>query len=98
MKTGLLFDVPPTKPSVRVRLTEFKARHNILTHHAKHLTAAEDPWLALIPVGRDRDKSIGRIMAESCVDYERTGRCATGRGEKTAVLRLCQQMGIECDL
>jgi hypothetical protein len=98
MKTETLFEVPRTAPSARVELTMFKRKHGIQTHHAKHLSREDDPWLAIIPFDDDKGKSIGAIMADSCQLYEESGYCATGTGELSAIRKLCAQRGIACNI
>lgn len=98
MITGLLFAVPPTRPSARSRLTEFKRKHGILTHRTDSFMRKEEPWLALLPTNEDKGKSVSQIMADSCRLYDESGYVATGTGELSAVRKLCELRGIECDL
>lgn len=98
MRTPLLLDVPKSAPSAHERLQVFKAKHGILTHYAPHMRGFDDTWLALIPFEEDKGRDVGDAMAHNCRLYDEAGRCATAKGELSAVRLLCQQLNIPCDL
>jgi hypothetical protein len=81
-----------------VRLTEFKRKHGIITHEAKHLPHGFDRWGALKPFPEDAGKNVGEIMSESAGLYDDSGHWATAPGELSAVKTLCEQLGIPFDL
>jgi hypothetical protein len=90
-----LFDIAPDRPSRRVRLSEFKRKHGILTHCAKHM---DEPWSACLPLDGDKGKAMAEIMSESCRLYDDSGRVVTADGELSAIRKLCAVNGIRCDL
>jgi hypothetical protein len=97
MRTGLLFEIPATAPSLHTRIAEFKKAHGILTHRAP-FRREDFPWLALIPFKGDEGKDVPTLMADSCRLYEEAGYCALGTGEVTAIRELCQLRGIACTI
>lgn len=92
---------PNRKPKAqagRQRLTEFKRKHGIRTHQAKHLLCEDEPWIALIPFSNEKNKSIEKMIADSGRLYDEAGFCAYGAGELTAIRKLCAQCNIPCSL
>lgn len=96
MKTGLLFDLPKTGPSIQTRINEFKKLHHIKTHRSD--ACPEAPWIALLPTDEDKDREIFDIMADSCRLYDEAKMLVESTGELSAIRKLCEMNSIDCNL
>ncbi len=78
------------------KLRAFKRKHRILTF--KRDGRQREPWVAILVRREDRAKDITTIMSESCRLYDEAGLVGCGKGELTAVRKLCQRNEILCPL
>ncbi len=103
MKTPPLIDVPKTGLSRYQKLKAFKKANEIQTHHCPSLP--DMPWMALhMPSARelgygasfewdfmDFVAKLGRLLDEAGIsDY--------GKTEREAVRRVCENVGIPCEI
>lgn len=98
MKTGLLFDVPATRPSHARRLHIFKRENCIETHDGgspdlSRWMAAHMPSCRRLGYGNTPQSSLFDCVANTCRLMDEAGLVGYGRTEREAVRELCEQIG-----
>jgi hypothetical protein len=89
-----LFDVPKDSPSREQRLAEFKREHGVWTYHSKHMSREDECWSALLLLPGETEKAMWERIGSRCSALEDEGSLVTGRTEREAIERLCENCGL----
>lgn len=105
MKTPFLLDVPKDSPSRKQRMEAFKAKHQIQTHSAGKTDDDLPKWMAghlpscrKLGYGCTATSDLFECAARVCRLMDEAGYVAYADTEREAILELCGNLDIPCDL
>jgi hypothetical protein len=106
MKTPNLLNVPKDSPTRKERIEAFRKLNGIETHDCggscddeyPRWVAAHMPSVYTLGYGVKDGMSLGECAALVCRLMDEAGYTAYGKTERKAIICLCDNLGIQCDL